>query len=67
MCAKGVVLNGASPVVVLHFGSLLGRADTVHPVIFVGKAATGPAQHGYLQGFERLKNIIAIALGVGDV
>ena len=38
-----VILDGATPVVVLHLRALLARTDTVHPVIFVSEASSRPS------------------------
>ena len=63
---EGVVLDGAAPVVVLHFGTLRIRADSIAPVVFVGEASAWPAQHGNLQVLQRFQYVVAIALRVGD-
>ena len=62
---EGVVLDGASPVVVLHLGTLLLRTDTVHPVILVGEAATWPTENRNLEGLEGVEHILAITVDVG--
>ena len=48
--AEAVVLDGASPVGVDHYGTVLLGADAVCPVILVGKAASRPAHHRHLEG-----------------
>jgi len=67
MCTKGIILDGASPVVVLHLRTLRARADAVAPMILVGKASAWPAQYGDLQVLERLQHVVAVAIGIGDV
>ena len=52
MGAEGVWLNGASPIGVDSYFALFRRADTIAPVIFIGKAATGPANHRYIDRFQ---------------
>ena len=64
MCAEGVVLDGASPVVVLHLGALLLRTDSVHPVILVGEAATWPAENRNLKSLQGIKHILAITVDI---
>ena len=63
---EGVVLNGSAPVVVLHLGSLAARTYAVHPVILVGKAATGPSEHRHMQVLECAEHILAVAVDVGN-
>lgn len=67
MGAETVIFHGASPVVVHHFGAVLLRSDTVHPMVFIGKTASGPAQYGHFQFFQGVEHIGAIALYVGDL
>ena len=65
--AKVVVFGDAAPVGVDHGGAVLFWADAFHPVIFVCKAATGPAQVGDFYGFECVDDVGADATYVGDV
>ena len=65
--AKGVVFDRPSPVAVDHLRAILARADAVTPMIFVGKAASGPTQHGHLQRLQRFQNIGTIAILIRDV
>ena len=64
MSTERVVFDGASPVVVLHLGAFVFRADAVHPVILVGKASSWPSQYRNLEGFQSLEHILAIAVDV---
>ena len=64
--AEGVVLHGAAPVVVHEFLAVLLRADAVHPVVLVGKASAGPAEHGDLQGPEGIQDIGPVTVDVGN-
>ncbi len=66
MSSEAVVLHSSTPVVVDHAGTVLLRADTVDPVVFVGKASAGPAKHGHLDVTHSLKHIVTIAVGVGN-
>ena len=54
MCTKRIVFNRSTPVVVLHLGTFVARTNTVHPVIFIGKATAWPTQYRNLQVFQRL-------------
>ena len=62
-----VVLDRSAPVVVLHLRALAARSYAVHPVIFVGKAAAGPAQDGHAELLERVEYVGAVTVDVGDV
>ena len=63
--AEAVVLDGAAPVVVHHLRALLAGTDAVHPVVFVGKAAAGPAQDGHAELLQGVEHVGAVALDVG--
>ena len=67
MGAEGVVLGHAAPVGVYNGFAVLLGANAVAPVIGIGKAAARPTQHGHMQGFQRGYNIIAHAVGVGNI
>lgn len=67
MCTETVVFNCASPVIVYHFGSVLFRTDTVHPVIFIGKTATRPTKYGNLKFFQCIEYIGTITFDIGDI
>ena len=47
-------------------GRLSRGADAVAPVVLVGEAAAGPAQHRDLQLLERREHVVAIAARVGN-
>lgn len=67
MGAKAVILGHAAPVGVYNGFAVLLGANAVAPVIGIGKAAARPTQHGNMQGFQRGYNIIAHAVGVGNI
>ena len=62
---EGVVLDGATPVVVAQRRTLAARTDAVHPVIVVGETAARPAQNRHFEGLQRLEHILAVAIDVG--
>lgn len=64
--AKGVVFGCTAPVSIDYLGSHGRVAYSVSPVIGVGKASTGPPHDGDMQVFERMEDIVAIAVGVGN-
>ena len=66
MCTETVVLHGATPVVVHHTRTILFGADTVHPMIFIGKTTSRPTQHGYLQVLQGLKHIVPVTARIGN-
>ena len=66
MGTERVVLDGATPVVVLHLGAVLLGADAIHPVILIGETSARPSQHGDLQLLECVEHVSAITLGVGN-
>ena len=45
MCTETVVLNRSAPVIINHLRTVCFRADTVHPVIFVGEATARPTEN----------------------
>ena len=51
VCSETVVFNRSSPVVVHHLRAVFFGTDTVHPVIFVCKAAARPAENRNRQVF----------------
>ena len=61
---EGVVLDGASPVVVLHLWTLFLRTDTVHPVILVGEASARPTENRYLKGLKGVEHILTITIDI---
>ena len=65
--AEAVVFDGAAPVVVHHLRAVLFRADAVHPVVFVGKAAARPAEDGDFQLLQGIEHVGAITVGIGNV
>ena len=67
MRAEGIVFHSAAPVVVHHHGPFLPGADSVHPVVFVGEAAAGPAEHGYLELSEGLQDVCAVSVNIWDI
>ena len=66
MGAEGVVLRDAAPVGVDDLFTALPGADAVLPVVGVGKAAAGPAQHGDTQSPQGLDHVRAHPVFVGD-
>ena len=66
MGAEGVVLHGAAPVVVHQLGPVFLGADPVHPMVLVGEAAAGPAEHRHFQGLESFQDVGPIAIYIGD-
>ena len=67
MGSERVVLDGASPVGVDYLRPLVLRADSVHPVVFVGEASPRPAEHRNLQLLEGLHYILPVAVDIRDV
>ncbi len=57
MCAEAIIFNYSTPVSVDHFRALHTRANTIAPVVLIGKAAAGPAQVRYFNAFEGVNNI----------
>ena len=64
MSTEGVVLDGASPVVVLHLWTLFLRTDTVHPVILIGEATAWPTEYGNLKGLKGIEHILTITIDI---
>ena len=64
--AEGVVLRDAAPVGVDDLLAALPGADAVLPVVGVGEAAAGPAQHGDAQGPQGLDHVRSHPVFVGD-
>ena len=67
MRAEAVILESAAPVVVGDVGSLLLRAYSIHPVVVVGEASSGPAQHWNLESLQGVEDILAVAVDIGHV
>ena len=67
MGAEGVILADAAPVGVDDGLALRLRADTIAPVVGIGKAAARPAQHRNVQRLERIDNIAAHAVDMGNL
>ena len=67
MGAEGVILADAAPVGVDDGLALRLRADTIAPVVGIGKAAARPAQHRDVQRLERIDNIAAHTVDVGNL
>ena len=67
MGSETVVFDSASPVVVHHFGAVFFRADTVHPVVFIGKTAARPAEDGYTELLQCIEYVGAITVDVGNI
>ena len=65
--AEGIILHHAAPVRVHHALAGFFRADAVLPVVFIRKAAARPAQHRHADFLQRLHNVRAHAIDVGDV
>ena len=66
MGAEGVVLHHAAPVGVHHALAVFLGANAVLPVVLVGEAAAGPAQHRQLDVLQGLHHVGAHAVDVGD-
>ena len=62
--AKSIGLDDAAPVGIERYGAL--GANTLAPVVFVGKAAAGPADVGDMQRLKGGDDIVADAPGIGD-
>src|SRR5437868_1019325 len=65
MRAEGIGVY-AAPTRVGPSRTLVARTDTVTPVILVGETATGPAQYGNIQFFQRSNNVVTQAARVRD-
>ncbi len=65
--AERVRLFDAAPVRVHAHRSLVARTDAFAPVVFIGKAASRPADHRHLQALQRSNHIVAVAVGVRDL
>src|SRR5688500_7011177 len=61
MRAEGVGLDDAAPVRIQRGRAAVSRADAVSPVVFIGKAAAGPAHVRHLDGLERSDHVVANA------
>ena len=66
MCSETIIFYCTSPVIIDHPGTILFRADTIHPMIFIGKTPPRPTKHRHFQVLQSLKHIITIALGIGN-
>ena len=64
MCAETVVLHYSSPVVVHHNGTVLLGTYSVHPVILIGIAASGPAHDRHLKVLEGVQHIITVTFSI---
>ena len=51
MGSKTVILNNTAPMGIDHTLTLLLRADSILPMIFIGKTSSRPAQHRHLNLF----------------
>ncbi len=49
MGSEVVVFDHASPVRVINAWSLVAGSDAVFPMVFIGKAASGPAEDGEVE------------------
>ena len=67
MRAETVVLDNSAPVGVYHLFALGHFADSVAPVVFIGEAAAGPAQHGELYLPESVHDVLAVAVDVRNI
>ena len=65
--ADRVRLGHAAPMGVDLDRTLVLRADTLAPIIFVGEAPARPADHRHLQVAERRDHVVAEAVGVRDL
>src|SRR6185295_19792837 len=64
--AEFVGLDDAAPESVHAVRAFRTLTDAVTPVVLVGEAAAGPAQHRHFELPERGQYVGAIAAGVGD-
>ena len=64
--AEGIVVSHAAPMHIDPHRPLVARADAVAPVVKVGEAAAGPADHRHMDFLQRLHHIGAIATNIGD-
>src|ERR1035437_4080169 len=64
MRSKRVRLGHSAPVGVESHGPL--RADTLSPVVFIGKAAAGPANVRHLYRFQGANHIVANPASIRD-
>ena len=67
MSAKGVIVSDAAPVHVDAHRSRRARSDTVAPIILIRKTSPRPAHYRYMDLLERVDDILAIAVDVGDI
>ena len=61
--AERIVIH--SLLVVVDVGTLVLRANAVHPVIDISEASARPAHYGDLQGLESLEDIFTVTVNIG--
>ena len=66
MRSERVRFDNAAPIGIEGHGSLIGRADAVAPVVFVGEAAAGPANVRHFYCLERCHHVVADAARIGN-
>ena len=64
MRTETVIFHGTPPIVVDHARTFITRPNTVHPVVFIGKASSRPTEHRHFQGFQRLEHVFTIPVDV---
>ena len=67
VCAERIIFNNSAPVGVDHFFAHFFRADTVFPMVFVGKASARPAKNGNTHLFKRVNNVTAHTVYIRNV
>ena len=66
VCSEWIVLDSAAPVIVDLCRAVFGRTYAVAPVIFVGKASSGPSHYGHFEIAQGLEHVVTVAWSVGD-
>ena len=66
MRTETVVFDRTSPVIVHHLGTVFLWTDPVHPVVFIGKATSRPAEVGDFQLFQGVQHVVSVAPGIGN-
>ena len=64
VCSEAVIFYGSSPVVVDHTRTFFTRTNTVHPMVFIGKASSRPAEYRHFQVFQCFEHIFTITFNI---
>ena len=67
MSSERIVFGKAAPVSVNHLLAVFLGADSILPVIFVGKTAARPAKVWDVQFFKSLHDGLVVSVNVRDV